>query len=321
MFTWNNPKAPSPLPPDWEPENPFPEADYVLFQLEKAPETGTMHYQGYVIIKSRPRFNALKTMYPKEIHWERRRGSHKQAVAYVSKDDTRIAGPWFFGTDEDVAPQPGARTDLESFRDAVREGHSLTELLDAHASTLARHPRFYDMVRAAMPQPRRLDLEVIVCWGPAEAGKSRWAYDTYPELYKMPLQSSTTIWFDGYTGQDTVLIDEFTGQMPLDTLLQLLDIYPTALPVKGSFTPLSCKRIIITSNSEWHSWYEWTGRKNGLSDRLEKRDALERRISKVIHFQAAPRAHRKPKQFVMVDGVLTEVDAPTNMLDMDFTLQ
>lgn len=298
---------------DFEPENPFPEADYVLMQIERCPTTSKLHYQGYVIIKSRPRFNALRTMYPKRIHWETRRGSHVQAKDYCSKEDTRVAGPWFFGTDESIAEQPGARCDITAFRDAILDGATMSELIESHPVQVARHPRFHDQVRNSMPQPVRPDLKVVVLWGAAGAGKTRYAYETYPGLYKMPIQQSSTLWFDGYSGQDTLLLDEFDGKMPLDTLLQLLDIYPTSLPVKGAFTPLTAKTIVITANSRWQDWYKWVNRGGDKPDRLEKKDALERRIYQVVEFKPRPEGHRKPQQFVFEDGVLVEVPEESAM--------
>jgi len=58
-----------------------------VFQEEMG-KKGTPHLQGYVVWKSQRMFSVLIKI-NKRIHWEVRRGTHKQAVAYCSKDSTR----------------------------------------------------------------------------------------------------------------------------------------------------------------------------------------------------------------------------------------
>lgn len=71
------------------------------FQLEKGEETGKLHFQGRVSLKTKTR---LSTMIRQHLgfHWSITSNNCKNDVFYVCKDETRILGPW---SDKDVAPK------------------------------------------------------------------------------------------------------------------------------------------------------------------------------------------------------------------------
>lgn len=110
-FTLNNPtEADKPL--DWD-------VQYVIYQSEKGKE-GTPHYQGYLELARISRISALKKIHP-TAHWERRKGSQAQAIAYCSKqDETYVAGPWTKG--EMAVNNQGRRTDLEQAAELAQTG-------------------------------------------------------------------------------------------------------------------------------------------------------------------------------------------------------
>jgi hypothetical protein len=63
------------------------------------------------------------------------------------------------------------------------------------------------------------------------------------------------VWWDGYCGQDAVLIDDFDGWVPFRTFLQWLDVYPLTLPIKGGFVVANFSRVFITSNLDPTVWF------------------------------------------------------------------
>jgi len=89
---------------------------YLVFQLEKG-EDGTPHYQGYVQFTSQMRLSGLKKVDP-QAHWEPRKGSHKQAVEYCKKADTRVEGPWEYGN----GVVQGSRSDLRVLYEDIKNG-------------------------------------------------------------------------------------------------------------------------------------------------------------------------------------------------------
>lgn len=100
-------------------------------------------------------------------------------------------------------------------------------------------------------------MEVVVLVGPPGSGKTRWAMDNYPTLYKLPCPKSSGTYWDDYDGQETVLVDEMYGHyFSWSFLLQLTDRYPMTVPVHGGAGhQFVSRRIIFTSNSLPEEWY------------------------------------------------------------------
>lgn len=64
-----------------------------VYQLESAPDTGSLHWQGYIVFKRPIRLSALRGLLA-TAHWELARGDHASCFAYCSKEETRVDGPW-----------------------------------------------------------------------------------------------------------------------------------------------------------------------------------------------------------------------------------
>lgn len=74
---YNNPKLPIP--------------SYCVAQLERAPTTGQLHWQGYVEFKNRILMRTCKTVLKCEwAHLEPRKGTAEEAIAYCKKPESRV---------------------------------------------------------------------------------------------------------------------------------------------------------------------------------------------------------------------------------------
>ena len=240
MFTINNPTtAVEDQPKLWR-------YKYLIYQRERGAE-GTEHLQGYVIFDTNRRLTGLKKVNSRA-HWEYRQGSHDQAVAYCSKEDTRIEGPWILGE----APAPGQRNDLTLALADVREGMSELELADKYGATWARNYRALSRYRTLTSVPRNFKTRVTVVYGPTGTGKSRYCSENYPDAY----WKSEGSWYDDYEGHREVIYDEFNGTwFPWSVLLRLCDRYPMQVPVKGSFGNFVAKHVFFVSNQDPQTWY------------------------------------------------------------------
>ena len=119
-----------------------------------------------------------------------------------------------------------------------------------------------------------LERRVSVLWGRTGTGKSRtaWEQATFAAYPKDP----RTKWWDGYTGQDHVVIDEFRGDIDIAHLLRWFDRYPVLVETKGGTVPLRATVIWVTSNLSPRAWYPTLDE--------ETYQALERRLE-VTHFE------------------------------------
>lgn len=272
-WTWNNPT----LEPNELITTLKPVARYLVFQLEVGETDGTEHYQGYIELYKTTRIAALKKLV-KEIHWESRGGTPEQARDYCMKEDTRIEGPWEYGAWSSKRGGQGKRTDLDQFARKVLSGATNKELYEEDPGKYLLYKRRITDLRAGKADeksPPWRDMDVVVLYGEPGLGKTKRCYEFDPELYEVPVGKD--LWFDGYTGQKTLLMDDFSGQMKLSDLLRVLDGYPKQVPRKGGFVWLHCTNIAITTNVHPDSWYDYATRQSS-------RDALKRRISRLLHF-------------------------------------
>ena len=69
---------------------------YITGQLERG-ESGNVHLQYLVQFTTAKRLNGVRAAVNDQTHWEPIYGSIAQARAYVTKEATRIDGPWEYG--------------------------------------------------------------------------------------------------------------------------------------------------------------------------------------------------------------------------------
>lgn len=253
MFTHNNP-----IPELWtsndvtltfhylrETHEKF-KINYASWQLESG-EEGTPHIQGYIELDSRVRRRQLgKTL--TSTHLELRKGSATQAKQYTTKEDTRIEGPWEFGTFCDV---PNQTKPLELIKRKLDEGVKEKQIAEEHFCTWIRHHKAFQRYKQLISPNRDWATKIIICIGPTGCGKSRFALEADPAAY----WKQRSPWWCGYEGQDTVVLDEFYGWIRYDELLRLCDRYPLLVETKGGQTTFLAKTVIITSNTTPDTWY------------------------------------------------------------------
>lgn len=256
----------------------------MVCQAEKGEKEGTVHLQGYIQLERSQELTWVRNKISNRAHWEIMRAHNSDtAREYCMKTETRIDGPWEFGTYEKVERgkrgrqagcSQGKRTDIEAFRDAILGGMNEMELWGNFPTQMAKFPRMYAQLHNC---PKvRVPPDVVLLVGPTGVGKTKWFFDHCPESdwYSTPV-SNGTLWMDGYRGQKWVLIDDFSGQMPLVQLLRMLDRYPITVPIKGSHVDFSPARtIVLTTNLHPTKWYKWCNRELQY-------DALARRFTQV----------------------------------------
>lgn len=267
-FTLNNPA-------NDEPWQALPEdVAYIVWQKEQGAQ-GTLHLQGYARLKKSLSIGAVKNALSMPgAHLEKANGTEEQCKAYCTKVETRVAGPWELG---DYLPSQGQRNDLKKCAALIAEGKSLSVVAAADPSTFVRYSKGLAALQAALAVRKMRDpIEVVVIWGPTGVGKSHWAWTNFPldRLFCWNANSGKP-WFDGYAGEDILVIDEFSGEQPLAYMNRVLDRYPLTVEVKGGSVQANWTKAIITSNIDPANWYSQA---NGLNT-PERIASLLRRLT------------------------------------------
>lgn len=249
---------------------------YCVWQREKCPETGRLHFQGYIELNKAIRFTGLKKIIG-ECHVEPRKGTRDQARAYCMKEDTRVDGPWEFPNPEAFDSKQGKRNDLNEIAVSIKE-NGLTSTISSYPDMFVKYHKGMTALAAhelRQKVPKWRDLTVSVFWGEANSGKTRRAFDLAGDSW-FKLDFAKDVWWDGYLGEESIIIDDFYGWIPYTQLLNILDGYPIRLQVKGGFTYACYTKVFITSNKHPSTWYPQIG----LSP------ALERRLHNITEFTA-----------------------------------
>lgn len=226
-------------------------------------ESETPHIQGAIIFSKVMRVNAACKMLGGRAHLEKMRGDWADQ-SYCGKDGELIR-------QEDNRAQ-GTRNDLINFREAIKRKSSDIELLENNLQCVAKYPRLLSFARQAYGKvDTRItrDIKVYVRVGPSGTGKSHVPY----EKGAFDIASIAPEWWDGYEYESIVVMNEFTGQMPIERFLRITDKYQVQLPRKGGFVWGYFTTMYITSNIHPAQWYPFATK--------SQQDAVKRRIKKI----------------------------------------
>ena len=109
---------------------------YITGQLERG-ESGNVHLQYIVQFTTAKRLNGVRAAVNDQTHWEPIYGSIAQARAYVTKEATRIDGPWEYGQ---IAAS-GKRRGYDEAVDAVMQGTPLQRVAQEFPGIWVAHGR------------------------------------------------------------------------------------------------------------------------------------------------------------------------------------
>lgn len=237
------------------------ECTYMIFGYETCPTTGKPHLQGFTCWENPRSLQKFKDTISDKLHMEKMRGTHEQASNYCKYDDYPENKKENKFEEFGELPAQGARTDWRVALQQLKSGKEVDEVVENQPQLLPAI-RSLQTFKSLTLKPLHRDVKVIVLWGAAGTGKTRWAYENYPDLYS----KSRGEWWDGYTGQTAILLDDYYGYLPYSEMLRVLDRYPYHAQVKGGFVWAQWNTVIITSNKHPMFWYG-----QGMTPALERR--------------------------------------------------
>lgn len=248
-------------------------------QMEQG-ESGYIHWQLLLSNENAIRFSTLKRLLP-TAHLEPRKGSVRQAVAYVTKESTRVSGekPLVKG-EINFREDRGKRNDLAELREEILSSNiSLASLLVSNPNAWKYERQCRALIEARNETKFATELrhiQVKVFYGKTGTGKTHRALEAshLEDIYRATAYGSGT--FDGYNAHKVLVLDEFRGQIPVSQLLTMCEHYPHKMPARYADKQAAYETLIIISNDPPAAWYPFE------SDATKR--ALARRFTEVIEF-------------------------------------
>lgn len=252
----------------WDEDPPLFNPDtmrYLLYAPETCPDTGKHHWQTYIYLRfAKTRSACIKSMNLK-IHpfAKAADGSFESNLnyirgPYVSPDGSKTKPYNPDHVEQGSPPSQGARADLLALRDAMSSGETTVEKI------ILDKPDIYHMYGRTL---HAIDTQLNVnkfrtemtqgiwYWGQTGTGKSHRAFKNYsPDTHYV--WHSDKGWWDHYTGQETVIMNDFRGEITYNHMLQLVDKYPFQVSRRGAPPrQFTSKTVIVTSSLPPHKVY------------------------------------------------------------------
>lgn len=224
------------------------ECEYIVYGAENGPDDGTPHLQGFVYFRNARHLGGVKRDLGGRAHLEPKSGhsTFEQCRDYCIKDgefEERGTCP--------VDPKAKGNAEKERWRSA-REAALEGRFDEIDDDLYIRYQNSFKRMRnedGAPPDnlPSAPTYGVWI-WGPPRTGKSHRARN---EFGSDPYLKGLNKWWDGYTGQDNVLMEEVApehAQWIVPLLKQWVDKWTFSAEFKGGRKVIRPKRFIITSN-------------------------------------------------------------------------
>lgn len=225
---------------------------YMIYQLEKCPTTGRLHLQMFIQFKNQVRVATLQGVFP-GCHAELCRASEKDNERYCSKCDTRLAGPWTYGT----KTSQGKRTDWDHVKELASAGSSRRDIVLCHPK-LAPCVKGIDVIIAAVKgdPPLERDIKVWILYGPPGVGKTHRARHRFPDAFVITGKYCDGKSFDSYADQDALILDEWKHwEWPITLMNGILDKWRLELTCRYFNKWARWTHVVIISNEDPAHFY------------------------------------------------------------------
>lgn len=232
-YTINNPTE--------EPSVPEEEFSYHVYG-EEIGDSGTLHYQGFIIFKTPKRLNQIRNLISDRGHYEVAKGKNKQAADYCKKDGKFKE----FGEVPEENHIKGGASNKERYERAFKQAKT-GDLDSIDADLLVKHYRTLKQIKTDYvgDLPPLDYLPGIWIYGSSGIGKSKYARETYTGAYV----KNCNKWWDHYQNEENVIIDDFddTHACLGHHLKRWGDHYAFTAETKGGSIYIRPKWIVVTS--------------------------------------------------------------------------
>nr|UTM74966.1 replication-associated protein [Tick-associated circular DNA virus] len=243
-------------------------------QMEKGEKSDYLHWQIYIENKNMIRFSTLKKKFPKA-HLEVRHSSKKACYDYVTKSKSAIPNSVVKNGDISIDETDSPKVSVEAAVGLMERGMRVSEVLVQYPS-LWRSMAYLERAQAIIDENKhsmnKRDVRVEYIYGLPGTGKTSYIYNThgFDEVYRVTNYSHP---FDGYNGQDVLVLDEFYNSIALDSLLNVIDVWPFKMPARYNDRWAAYTKVYIISNRKLkdqfgHELYYESERANSFYRRI-----------------------------------------------------
>ena len=231
---------------------------YLMYGHEVGEAGETPHLQGLAYFKHPIRMASVKAhLKAPRAHLEVMKGTVAQSVVYCSKEGGIFQEYGVRPLDQAAKGLKGA----EKYREALELAKAgdfeaiCPKLRTVHYNTYKRVRMDFLLAQGMNLLPLHHEQKMHWFHGPSGSGKTVRARVDYPDAY---LKSGSNKWWDGYDGQEVVIVEDFDtrNEHMVFLLKEWLDIHPFMAEVKGSSIVIRPKLVVVTSN--YHPADIWT---------------------------------------------------------------
>lgn len=246
------------------------------------------HFQGYIQFYRSWRMKGIKMLLEdNRVHIEEQKGTNTEARNYCWKGELKQGThkpnvSAVFECYGVFCKGQGQRTEMEEIKKDLEKGLSHYDIVQdtgKFASYGRYHSWFYkykQMCDDKRYNKIRDPLQVEVIFGDAGTGKTTGILngEGVENCYILRNPNKDNKSWNGYDGQEVLVIDDFYGWLPLNDILNILDNKPYRVRKLGDYSWARWKRVYITSNVGMKDWYKpnWKNEKiiEALYSRIQK---------------------------------------------------
>lgn len=262
---------------------------------DEVTDAGMKHTHLYFETTTNTRFSTIKKRFPNITHIDKALGTAKENKDYIQKQGK------YKDSEKSLTSLPDTFEEYGSIDETIEENKiNKNELLINYIEQgltnyqiIKIAPQYtfrlkemdvirYNILKDKYSKQRR-KLTVTYLYGTSGAGKTRSIFDTHDgnDICRITsYRKDKGIYFDSYGVQKVLVFEEFHSQVPIEEMLNYLDIYPLNLPARYSDRVACYTEVYITSNISLESQYKDIQKK-----RPEQWKAFLRRIDKVIEYK------------------------------------
>lgn len=245
---------------------------YCVCGEEVCPKTQKVHWQCFIRFQNERVQSAVRKMFPSR-HVTKCFADELSNIKYCEKDENIVF-------EHGTRPNQGERRDLLEIKNDIVEGkYSVDELTMECPMLVHQYGRTLNKIEDIILRKKFRGWMTKGIWyhGPTGVGKSAIALKDYnPDThYIYPKDNG---WWDGYTGQETVIFNEFRGSDVLfSELLELCDWTPKTVRRRGREpAPFLARKLIITSSLTPMECYSYAiSRKDSMQQLLRRFEIIE----------------------------------------------